>query len=163
MWNEWQPLCRKLGTVLLIECYSAIFVKTISSEWTFFYKGLQEFKTSSFCVQVSVTKIALTDYSHCAPMNLSSNLLYKMPARHYIKKHCSHKVKFTGPCSRTISRTPWKNPRYLGFGKVWSWINLTLIVSWGVTVNIASLMPAPSNTAHKTAKPIVTMCMTKNT
>lgn len=29
------------------------------------------------------------------------------------------------PCSRTISLTPWKNPRYLGLADVWSWMNFT--------------------------------------
>lgn len=47
------------------------------------------------------------------------------------------------PCSFTISLTPWKNPLNLGFLDVWSLMNLTLIVSIGVTARIASLTPAP--------------------
>ena len=36
-------------------------------------------------------------------------------------------LPWVSPCSRTISRTPWKKPRYLGLGEHWSWINFT----WG--------------------------------
>ena len=47
------------------------------------------------------------------------------------------------PSCRTMVLTPWKNPRYFGLGCVWSWMNLTLTVSIGQTMRMASLTPAP--------------------
>ena len=44
--------------------------------------------------------------------------------------------------------TPWKNPLNLGTSLIWSFINLTLRVSIGVTANIASSVPAPEMTNH---------------
>ena len=51
------------------------------------------------------------------------------------------------PLSLTIMPTPWKNPRNLGLADLWSLINLTLMVSIGVTAKIASQTPAlkPAN------------------
>ena len=47
------------------------------------------------------------------------------------------------PSVLTIVATPLKKPLNFGFGCVWSWINLTLIVSIGHTTRIASDTPAP--------------------
>ena len=48
------------------------------------------------------------------------------------------------PCSLIIVLTPWKKPLNLGCANAWSLINLTLIVSIGVTAKIASDTPAPA-------------------
>lgn len=57
-------------------------------------------------------------------------------------------LSWDSPCSRTISRTPWKKPRYLGLGEVWSWINFTyeemMHLSWLRYCNGPKGLPATS-------------------
>lgn len=73
----------------------------------------------------------ISNISHiCQMFNLHP---VKPPARE--RALCGPCGGLTLPWVLMISLTPWKNPRYLGFGDVWSWMNLT----WNETTHSTSM------------------------